>query len=95
MSEERTIVAVCRVRGLFSLRQAKRREAKIAKNFAKRGLKIFSAVELKSPASSELSLLVTCDQSVEQQVKEKLGLLNFNFKRAYSARLTSTLSESR
>ena len=87
MSEESTIVAVCRMRGLFSRRQAKRREAKIVRDFTKRGLKTFSAVELKSPTSCELSMLVTCDKSVEQKVREKLGLLNFNFKRMQPPRL--------
>lgn len=80
MSEERTIVAVCRVRGLFSRRLARKRGARIAKDFAKRGLKTLSAIELKSPTSCELSMLVTCDRTVEQKVREKLGMLDFHFK---------------
>lgn len=86
MSEEHTIVAVCRIRGLFSRRQAQRRRARIVRDFTKRGLKTFAAVEFKSPTSCELSMLVTCDKSVEQKVREKLGLLNFSFERPQSPR---------
>lgn len=87
MPEERTIVAFCRVRGLFSRRLAQKRGAMIARDFARRGLKMTSAVELKSPTSCELSMLVTCDKSVEQQLREKLGRLNFNFKHVTTPRL--------
>lgn len=81
MTKEHTFVAVCRVRGLFSRSQAKKRGARIEHDFAKKGLKVIPAVEGKSPTSCELSMLVTCDKSVAKKIKERLGLLNFDFRR--------------
>lgn len=80
MAKERTFVAVCRIRGLFSRSQAKARGARIEHDFARKGLKVIQAIEGKSPTSCELSMLVTCDKSVEEKIKERLGLLNFDFR---------------
>ena len=86
MNKERTFVAVCRVRGLFSRSLAKQRGARIAHDFAKKGLKVIPAIEGKSPTSCELSVLVSCDKSLENKIKERLGLLNFDFRHVHVQR---------
>lgn len=90
MNQERTFVAVCRVRGLFSRSLAKKRGARIAHDFARKGLKVIPAIEGKSPTSCELSVLVSCDKSLEEKIKERLGLLNFDFRHVNVQRFKPT-----
>ncbi|MDJ0955527.1 MAG: hypothetical protein QNI91_01640 [Arenicellales bacterium] len=90
MNKERTFVAVCRVRGLFSRSLAKKRGARIANDFAKKGAEVIPAIEGKSPTSCELSVLVSCDKSLEEKFKERLGLLNFDFRHVNVQRFKPT-----